>query len=284
MRISLLTGFVLITLAASFSCRKQDEVYREFIEGGEITYAHKADSIRVHGGDNRVQITWLRGPDPDVTKAKVYWNNRTDSIETTIPAGSATDTVKVLLEDIGEGVYTFEVITFDRRGNRSVVVDVIGVAYGETFQASLIGRTLLKVYFDQSVHMVWSGTSDQLIGQEVLYKTADGENRIVIPAHQDTLALPAYQSGTPIRYRSLFLPDVFAIDTFYTDFKETKFDVVSAESSSLKKRSFGSGLLYGDIAPEVYGERMFHQQRIDEPLRPKKDPYVIEDEILTKNC
>lgn len=260
MKINLLIGFVLITLMAFFACRKQDEVYREFIKGGEITYAHKADSARAHAGNNRIQITWLRGPDSDVTRAKVYWNNRADSIETTIPDGNPLDTVKVLLADMEEGVYTFEVITFDRKGNQSVVVDFLGTVYGDIYQSSLRGRTLLNMYYDQNLYLVWTGGDDDLVGQEVHYKTEAGEDKVLfVPVQQDTLKLPSYQSGSPIRYRSLFLPDTLAIDTFYTDFEETKFEVVAPENAFLKKREFKSGLLSWDAALAVYDKRMFNQ-------------------------
>ncbi len=258
MKINLLIGCVLITLMAFFACRKQDAVYQEFIKGGEITYAHKADSIRAHGGNSRIQITWLRGPDPDVTRAKVYWNSRADSIEVTIPDGNPLDTVKVLLADMEEGIYTFEVITFDRQGNRSVTVDLLGAVYGELYQSSLRGRILSNVYYDQSVYLVWTGGDDDLIGQEVHYKTEDGENKMLfIPVQQDTLLLPSYQSGSPIRYRSVFLPDTLAIDTFYTDFEETKFDVVLPEDSFVKKSEFKSGLLSLNTAFAVYDKRIF---------------------------
>lgn len=221
MKISLLTSFILITSFVFFACRKQDDVYREFLKGGEITYAHKADSARVHPGNNRVQISWLRGPDADVSRAKVYWNSRMDSVEIPIPEGNPLDTVRVLLTDMREGIYSFEVITFDINGNHSVTVDLLGEVCGEIYQSSLRARTLVDIFYEDNVYLVWGEKTDDLIGQEVYYQNDEGtEVRHFALVEQDSLLLSSYQLGTPIRYRSLFRPDSLAIDTFYTEFEE----------------------------------------------------------------
>jgi len=39
------------------SCKKQDHFYKEFIEGGEIIYVGKADSILVQPGKNRMKLS-----------------------------------------------------------------------------------------------------------------------------------------------------------------------------------------------------------------------------------
>ena len=69
--------FLLLLLAATAfqSCKKMDDIYREFYESGETVYVGKADSIKVRGGNERVELTWLLLSDPKVASYKVYWNN-----------------------------------------------------------------------------------------------------------------------------------------------------------------------------------------------------------------
>src|SRR3546814_11303401 len=91
---------IIVTLAllASFpACREQDDVYQEFVKDGTIVYTHRADSASAYPGNSRIKITWLRGPDPNVSKAVIYWNNRLDSVDVAIPTGQPEDTVTVLL-------------------------------------------------------------------------------------------------------------------------------------------------------------------------------------------
>jgi len=223
MKTNWLTGLMLSALTVFCACRKQDEVYKEFINGGEITYAHKADSVRAHPGNNRIQLAWLRGPSPDVTQAKVYWNSRADSIEIAIPDGDKLDTVKVLIDDIDEGIYTFEVITFDRMGNRSVAVDLLGTVYGDVYRSALRGRSVTASSDGSTLLLIWSGGSEDLLGEEVYYQTQEGpERKLFVRINEETSLLPDYRQGSAIRYRSLFRPDTLAIDTFYTDFEEVR--------------------------------------------------------------
>lgn len=244
----------LALLAVFSACRKQDEVYREFIKDGTIVYAHRADSARAYSGNKRIKITWLRGPDPNVTHAIIYWNSRQDSLEVTIPAGQPTDTVAVLLENLSEGSHTFEVVTIDNKGNRSVTVDFLGTVYGDLYLSSVRPKTLSGFYYvDGAVYMTWTGGGEDLVGQEVRFKnSADQEVSVLISRETDTLQLPDYQSGTPVHYRSLFRPDSLVIDTFYSEFETATLQIVLAEDQPLNPDRFRPYVLPGD-APDWTG-------------------------------
>src|SRR3546814_2920667 len=71
-------AFVLVS-----GCAKQDDTYRQFLDKGEIVYVGKADSVQVFPGKNRLKLSWLILADPNVSKAKVFWNNHSDSLEKT---------------------------------------------------------------------------------------------------------------------------------------------------------------------------------------------------------
>src|SRR5690606_14911646 len=72
-------GLLALVATVMLSCGKMDETYRVFLKDGEYFYPGKADSLRAHPGDGRIQLSWLRAADPSVTTATIYWNNRQDS-------------------------------------------------------------------------------------------------------------------------------------------------------------------------------------------------------------
>src|SRR5688500_3937436 len=76
---------VFLLLEVFTACEPIDSEYEKYVVPGGIIYTGKASSPMVHVGRNRVKISWLRGTDPTVTKARIFWNNYSDSVEVTIP-------------------------------------------------------------------------------------------------------------------------------------------------------------------------------------------------------
>src|SRR3546814_11759755 len=101
-----------------------DEILRDFYKDGEIIYPGKADSLKAYPGRYRLGLSWLILADPKATRAKIFWNNRQDSLEMDMVRTSHTDTVEVMFENLEEKAYTFEVFTFDNAGNQSVRSEV----------------------------------------------------------------------------------------------------------------------------------------------------------------
>src|SRR3546814_7884614 len=85
-------AFVLVS-----GCAKQDDTYRQFLDKGEIVYVGKADSVQVFPGKNRLKLSWLILADPNVSKAKVFWNNHSDSLEIPLIKSSGIDTVEIVI-------------------------------------------------------------------------------------------------------------------------------------------------------------------------------------------
>ncbi|MEC3878964.1 DUF4998 domain-containing protein [Parapedobacter sp. 10938] len=211
--------YLLVLLATFIGCQKQDATYREFIEGGEITYVGKADSIKAFPGKNRLKLQWLLIADPNVSNVRVLWNNNQDVLEVPVNKTSEIDTVSIIIPDLNEGSYLFNVFTYDMDGNSSIRVSVDGQVYGDTYIASLLNRTVETGFFDdKKLSIVWYPADDEEIGTELEYTDEDNvTHTIMVSPNTDTLALPHdFQLGTAVRYRSLYSPDSLSIDTFYT--------------------------------------------------------------------
>jgi len=202
------------------ACSKMDDTYKDFLEGGEKRYSKKPDSIGINPGFNRAEI-WLTVSAPNVSKAMVYWNDRLDSVEIPIVRKDRTDTVKRIINNLQEGAYTFEFVTYDNEGNRSLAVDTVGNVYGEAYQASLNNRLVQRtLQLGSQLKIEWFDESNpDAIGAEVSYKMPNGTERIVQvnPDDKFTDINIRPQSGS-LKYRTFFVPHPDAIDTFYTEY------------------------------------------------------------------
>src|SRR5690606_9954731 len=122
------------------SCGKMDETFREFIKDGRIVYAPTpGDSMKIHPGRNRLQLSWPAAPDPKVSEAHIYWNNRQDSMVANIK-NPPNDTVKIRIENLVEGTYLFEIYIYDELGNRSIKTEFVATTYGDQYAQSLLVR------------------------------------------------------------------------------------------------------------------------------------------------
>jgi hypothetical protein len=249
-----------------------DSTYKEFIVPNGIIYPGVAKSPAVLSGHNRIRLDWVRNNDPKVVGAMVYWNNYTDSLSVTLPPTNM-DTVRCLIEPLPENNYTFIIRTYDAEGNRSIPVQASGSSYGAIYIAGLANRSIEKETIDDDYvwEMSWGSSTSVpgLLLTEFEYLTGTGESKTlqILPDDRETVITDGAASGTPYRYRTAYLPNSMAIDTFYTDYSESVIPYLSdkidtrkwtGKSSSIASTASGYGtqgtngvpekLIDGDIA------------------------------------
>lgn len=215
--------YLAFTILLGFtSCSEQDE-YLQYIQGGEIIYTGKIDSVKVLSGKNRVRLEGLIMADPKVSELRVFWNNRSDSVVVPIERSADIDTVRVLIDNLPENIYNFEVRTYDSFGNRSIAVNSTGQVYGERYQQSLYNRPISSdnlVGNQLVVNYAGMDRSSGVIGTELSYEDSTGEEQTIFtPIDSSQVLIEDFASGTAYEYRTLFLPEPTAIDTFYTDYE-----------------------------------------------------------------
>lgn len=208
-----ITGFIV-------SCTKtRGDAYRKYMEGGEITYPGRADTVLVRAGLNRIQLSVVLGNDPLVTKLKVFWNNNSDSLERAVKRTSGRDTIDVLIPNLNESDYNFIIYTYDKENHRSVMVNASGTAIGQNYVGTLTNRTLQS--FTQSadgnqVTLNWGAPAAGEQGIEVSYVGADGVARTAtVPATETHTTLPDYKESSALTYKSRYKPDSTAFEYFY---------------------------------------------------------------------
>lgn len=228
----ILFGFPILAVSFLLSCSKMDATYIDFIKSGEIVYTGKVDSLKAFPGKNRMKLTWLLVSDPKITKNAVYWNDRADSLVIDVIKTADTDSIKVIIENLTEKTYTFDVYTYDDFGHSSVKASVLGTVYGDIYANTLYNRPLNTAVYNATTKntlLTWFGVSAQAVSVEINYTDNAGTNQIVTnlpvldpqyPNRPKALApttnLPNYKKGTSFQFRTGYKPTPLCLDTFYT--------------------------------------------------------------------
>lgn len=211
--IQILIFAALLILTA---CGRSDKDYKDFAPEGEIVYPGKVDSIKVYPGNNRVKLTWLLKTDSRITKCRVYWNRRADSLEVPVTRTNGVDTISVLLTNITEGPYSFDVYSYNAKGNVSIKNTATGDVYGAFYTSNLVNRLLKKaVYGAGKTRLEWSFADARSSSLQLRYKDLLGvEQTLLVPSTENITTIPAYVLNNELEYQTLYLPVPNAIDIF----------------------------------------------------------------------
>lgn len=219
----LVTAFAMAIIVLIHSCASSADDYLKFTEGGAISYTGKIDSLKIFSGRDRIKIEGLIVSDPKVSELRVYWNAKRDSVVIPINRTSGVDEVSSIIENLSENIYNFEVKTFDAKGNGSVSQYLTAQTYGVRYQESLVDRKIISSSLSSDLSLTINFASMDLttgaFATEIVYTDGSNlEHTVTVPVDQTQLVIPNYKIGTQFSQRSLFLPTLTAIDTFYTEF------------------------------------------------------------------
>lgn len=221
--------FVLLS-----SCSKMNDMHDEYLRRGETIYVGKPDSVIVFAGKERVKFRyWIS--DPKAAKLAVYWLSRTDSVIVDIPAHLAKDPIELIIPNLPEYNYSFELVTMNKDfKNRSVTFPINGSTYGAKFQSTLINRPIKSsLKYPTYLETLWLGAIEKGIGCELTYVNTLGASvKTLVPMTDKLNTITDLVGG--INYRTLYLPTPTAIDTFYTAYQPVPIQRVMDKSLFLK--------------------------------------------------
>lgn len=225
-RICGLAAFVISVLSAT-SCDDFMDIHKEYIEGGEIIYAPKPDSLSFISGKGRIQFNCRTYNAPNIRSVDVFWNDGLDSLIIPVELKTGYDSIFVILNNMEEKSYTFNVQTTDNFGHKSLFMTDFGTSYGETFQSTLNDRRIKAVSLsDKEGTIDWYSALTGLVRNEIRYTKNDGSQAITGMSSTDhQVKLPDAKVGSSFEFRSLYIPEEECIDTFATAWKvsETPF-------------------------------------------------------------
>jgi hypothetical protein len=214
--------FLITAVICLVSCEDFMDRHKEFTEGGEKIYAPKPNSISFLSGINRVKFQgWLLNS-PNVKSVDIFWNSRQDSLIIPVTPSIGLDSIEVIVPLTVEKAYTFTVRHTDTYGHHSLAITGFATSYGEVYFSALRNRILRGdvIITGTDANISWFTAEENLIRSEVRYTDASNEVKIikVLPEELSTVC-SSPKTGTVFEYRSLFLPEPTAIDTFYMDWE-----------------------------------------------------------------
>lgn len=219
--------FTAIAFTLLTACTGMDYTYEKFLEDSDKLYPGKVDSVLISTGYKQIKLNVLLSSDPKVNNLKLYWNNRRDSMEVSVSPEEIGQRKNIIIKDIKEGTYSFEMYTFDANKNRSVVTEAFGRVYGEEFRTEMSNRYITSSVTTKEggVQINWEKadiTYPSVIA-EIRYENKDGKiQNIFVKSNESVTELPAYKAGKPFEYRTHIVPDSSCMDTLVTNFMVTR--------------------------------------------------------------
>ena len=214
---------VLFTI---IGCTGMNDKHDIYLQDGEINYIGRVDSAKIFAGNQRFKLKyWIT--DPRAKVLKIYWSQKKDSVIVPIPAHQPKDSIELVIGDaqkvIPENNYTLQFLSTDGGSLSSILFEKIGNVYGPKFLATISNRLYTLVKYNavgSEVTINWAGiTSSKEIGIEISYVGLDNipvTTKMTTAAVGTSTILKNVNKPLGVTYRTMFLPENFAIDTFYT--------------------------------------------------------------------
>lgn len=223
-------NIICITLLiAIWGCSKKNEIYKDLVKDGEIHYPGIVGNTGYRAGNLRTQLVWNPSPDPKIATYKVFWNNRQDSLLVPAVSHDPLDTVKVLVPNLKEGTYNFEVLSIDVDHHVSITSSINGVrVYGPIYLSGIFNRgynadNAYVVDFARGSVRLNFNTADSINLYTLIKYTDNGGklNTLTLKPDSSGITLSDFQFGTQVTYQSTYIPLQGAIDVFSVPLEAT---------------------------------------------------------------
>ncbi|MDR6943746.1 DUF4998 domain-containing protein [Mucilaginibacter pocheonensis] len=204
------------------SCSKKNESYKDLLKGGEIYYPGVVQHTNYRAGNLRTMLVWNPSPDPKIVKYKVFWNNKQDSMIVASTSHNPLDTFKLIVPNLLENTYNFNVYSIDGEGRSSISINISGVrVYGPKYQSGLFNRpyNANKPYLLDILHgnvRLNFNTPDSINVNTVVHFFDNNNklNSVNLSPDSTGITLSNFKFGTPVTFQSSYIPQSAAIDVF----------------------------------------------------------------------
>lgn len=242
--------FAFIAMCGAMSsCGDITDNFDKYLQLGESVHVGKLDSLYLYSGKNRAQLKcWIS--DVRATKLRVKRPNSDNYLWFNLPDSNREDSIVLMIDSLDEGSNELEFVTSNADGSVMSIPTYQSVTvFGDKYQAILQQRPQSVSSVGDRVTAIWGARSTaQLIGEEITYKKADGQDTtIIVPASDDFTKLVGSVLRGSFTYRTMFIPTETAVDTFYTEPT-----VVPFEPYDLGNRPAGMKSIATELARKIF--------------------------------
>jgi len=166
--------FLLIAnlLALATSCGDMDSIHQDYLDGEEV-YAGKLDTLKVRPGYYRAQLEGQTQFLGNSTKIIIEYDNELE-IYDIINENISDGIYSMILPDLEERSYEFNVTTQDENGNLSISQVVAGSAVGDIFISDQDPREINDFSFEDDG--TYANFLSNAQSENVIFTTLDYEN------------------------------------------------------------------------------------------------------------
>ncbi len=170
------------------ACGDMDSIHSKYSDRPEVVYLGRVDSLRAHGGLNRIMLSWYMNADPKIERTVVYWNFGLDSlVKPFVRTTPGFQKDSVFIEGLDEGNYNFEVYNRNSHGLNSLSRSVSGYSYGDAFQDARRRRSISSMVLtpdetaqSNEITITWGDADATNVYSEIIYtKKSTGEKTTV---------------------------------------------------------------------------------------------------------
>jgi len=195
-----------------------NDLHGQYLQG-EIVYAAKIDSISVAPGKERAQLDIKIGAQR-IDILTIYWDNNEKSKKLVI--GNKTGRFSTVIDDLPEGEYLFNILSYDEYGNKSLAYEFQVVTYGDYYRSSLLNRRIERIERIESqsddIIIHWRAPLEGVKETKFIYTTVDEHLSTVSvsPTENETI-LSDFKPGGSYCFNTFYAPQPNAIDLFETE-------------------------------------------------------------------
>lgn len=212
-RIQTASFLIMMVFAMLFSCKEQDEAFKQYVVEGGISYLGGVSNLKANVGYNRLEVQF-NVVDPITTQVGIYWNDYQDSVM--IDVNSKKDVRQII--ELTEGQYSLFVKSFDQYGNSSNPLELVTKTVGDNYISSLSHRGINSKTsrFEDDLYIDWrdADINNGAMFTDLVYTDVDGkEKRYRVENEEETTSLDDYKSGTTFKRITYYSPDGQWLDT-----------------------------------------------------------------------
>ncbi|MDD7887718.1 DUF4998 domain-containing protein [Flavivirga sp. 57AJ16] len=192
------------------SCNDTYEFHQKYISEGETLYATKIDSVKTLPGNNRIKLSGYLSNAFDVETITVYWDNKANNqVFSYSKSEEDIDMIELIVENLEEKSYEFEIYTSDSNGNNSIRVTVFGTVYGENYRSNLEARLINSFNVDENDNATvnFNIASELTRATEIKYTNLSGTEIVnTVLNNESETVLEQVDMTAPIMYRTFYVP------------------------------------------------------------------------------
>lgn len=147
MNIRILFASAAAVALLAVSCSEMNDLHNPYLERGETVYAAKVDSVKALVGVNS-QVLDIYVPSNRITRGVVLWNLGQDSVGFSVPDPSKSP-VRVVIPDLSEGNYTYDIVSYDAYGNKSLSYEITSNVVSEETMAAHKEMMVKSLYYSE---------------------------------------------------------------------------------------------------------------------------------------